>query len=68
MITYKNANGGIRLKEVEVIGVLYLPKSKEYYINLANEHKLRVNREECTKMKRRLSGKSKVFIDVEVSE
>ncbi|MEG0349562.1 hypothetical protein [Enterococcus sp.] len=56
------------MKEVEVIGVLYLPKSKEYYINLANEHKLRVNREECTKMKRRLSGKSKVFIDVEVSE
>lgn len=53
------------MKEVEVIGVSIMPDKRQFYIHLANEQKIRVNYPEYAKMKKRLSGKSKVFIDVE---
>ena len=54
--------------EVEVIGVSIMPNKRQFYIHLANEQKIRVNYTEYSKMKKRLSGKSKIFMNVEESE
>ncbi|MCC9273758.1 MAG: hypothetical protein K8V42_05645 [Enterococcus aquimarinus] len=48
--------------EVEVIGVSF---ETVYHVCLADGTKIRVDRHEYQKMKKRLSGKLKVFIDVE---
>lgn len=48
--------------EVEVIGVSF---ETVYHVCLADGTKIRVDRHEYQKMKKRLSGKSKIFMNVE---
>lgn len=47
---------------LEVMGVS--KKHEKYYICLENDEKIRVNKEEFQKMKRRLAGKGKHYINI----
>lgn len=52
-------------KKVKVIGVVFNPNNDRYYIDLENGDLIRVEKKEYQKMKRRLTGKAKVYFKVD---